>query len=63
MAPSDLAPLRRIVEMDGSFGEYVDARRAVDEFLVRNPASIDARVLQVQLATKTKDWAAADAAR
>ena len=62
LAPSDLAPLRRIVEIEGSFGEFADARRAVDEFLVRNPASIDARVLQVQLATKTKDWAAADAA-
>jgi tetratricopeptide (TPR) repeat protein len=62
LAPSDLAPLRRIVEIEGSFGEFADARRAVDEFLVRNPGSIDARVLQVQLATKTKDWAAADAA-
>ena len=62
LAPSDLAPLRRIVEIEGSFGEFADASRAVDEFLVRNPASIDARVLQVQLATRTKDWAAADAA-
>jgi Flp pilus assembly protein TadD len=29
---------------------------------VRNPASVDARIIQVQLAIQTKDWAAADAA-
>ena len=50
------------MEIQGSFGEFADASRAVEDFLVRNPASIDARVIQVQLATKTKDWAAADAA-
>ena len=60
LAPSDPAALRRIVDIQAAFGEFADARRAVDDFLVRNPASVDARVIQVQLAIQGKDWAAAD---
>jgi predicted Zn-dependent protease len=62
LTPSDLTTLRRIVDIQGSFGEFPDASRVVEDFLVRNPASVDARVIQVQLAIQTKDWAAADAA-
>jgi tetratricopeptide (TPR) repeat protein len=62
LTPSDLTILRRIVDIYGSFGEFPDANRAVEDFLAHNPGSIDARVIQVQLATQTKDWAAADAA-
>jgi tetratricopeptide (TPR) repeat protein len=62
LAPSDLAALRRIVEVQSIFGDFADAGRIVDDFLFRNPASIDARVVQVQLAAQTKDWGAADAA-
>jgi predicted Zn-dependent protease len=62
LTPSDLRALRRIVDIQAGFGEFADASRAVEDFLVRNPASIDARVIQVQLAIQAKDWAAAEIA-
>jgi predicted Zn-dependent protease len=62
LAPSDIATLRRIVDVRRSFGEFSDAGRVVEDFLVRNPNSIDARVIQVQLAIQTKNWAAAEIA-
>ena len=34
----------------------------IDDFLQRNPDSIDGRALQIRLAIQRKDWAAADVA-
>ena len=55
LAPSDIATLRRIVDVQRSFGEFSDAGRVVEDFLVRNPNSIDARVIQVQLAISSQE--------
>jgi tetratricopeptide (TPR) repeat protein len=55
LKPSDLGILGRIVDIQSSFGEILDANRAVDDFLERNPASIDARGLQIRLAIRGKD--------
>ena len=62
VTPSDLAILRQIVDIQISFGKSSDANRAISDFLVRNPASIDARVMQTELAIKNRDWAAAGVA-
>jgi tetratricopeptide (TPR) repeat protein len=62
LKPSDLGTLNRIVDIYGAFGDMLEANRAVDDFLERNPASIDGRVLQIRLAIRGKDWTAADVA-
>jgi tetratricopeptide (TPR) repeat protein len=62
LRPSDLEILRWIVEIQSSFGAVPDARRAVDDFLGRNFASIDGRAMQIRLAIQSKDWTAADVA-
>jgi tetratricopeptide (TPR) repeat protein len=62
VAPSDLAILRQILDIQGSFGEVSDANRTIEDFLVRNPASIDARAMQTEFAIQNKDWVAAEAA-
>jgi tetratricopeptide (TPR) repeat protein len=62
LRPSDLGILGRIVDIQSSFGEYLDASRALDDFLGRNPASIDGRAMQIRLATRRKDWTAAEVA-
>ena len=62
LRPSDLGILGRIVDIQRSFGEYLDASRALDDFLGRNAASIDGRAMQIRLAIQRKDWTAADAA-
>jgi predicted Zn-dependent protease len=62
LRPSDLGILGRIVDIQSSFGEYLDASRALDDFLGRNPASIDGRAMQIRLATQRKDWTAAEVA-
>jgi tetratricopeptide (TPR) repeat protein len=48
------------VDIQSSFGEVQDAKRAVDDFLEHNPASIDGRAIQLRLAIQSKDWTAAD---
>jgi predicted Zn-dependent protease len=60
--PSDLVVLRQIVDIQNSFDESSDASRAVSEFLVRNPASMDGRIMQIRLAIQNKDLPAADVA-
>ena len=60
--PSDLAILRQIVDIQNSFEEFSDASRAVSDFLVRNPASTDGRIMQIRLAIQNKDLPAADVA-
>jgi tetratricopeptide (TPR) repeat protein len=60
--PSDLVILRQIVDIQNSFEESSDASRAVSEFLVRNPASMDGRIMQIRLAIQNKDFPAADVA-
>jgi tetratricopeptide (TPR) repeat protein len=62
LMPSDIATLRRIIDIQSSFGEAPDARRAVDDFLERNVDSIDGRALQIRLAIQSKDWTAAEVA-
>jgi tetratricopeptide (TPR) repeat protein len=62
LTPSDTAILRQIVEIQNTFGELPDASRTIEDFLVRNPASIDARAIQVIFAVQNKDWAAAEVA-
>jgi len=62
LRPSDLGILGRIVDIQSSFGDLPDASRAVDDFLQRNPDSIDGRALQIRLAIQRKDWTAADLA-
>jgi tetratricopeptide (TPR) repeat protein len=62
LAPSDLGTLRRIVDIQTSFGDDRDASRAVDDFLQRNADSIDGRAVQIVLAIQTKDLTAADVA-
>ena len=62
LRPSDLGILGRIVDIQRSFGEYLDASRALDDFLGRNATSIDGRAMQIRLAIQRKDWTAADAA-
>jgi tetratricopeptide (TPR) repeat protein len=60
--PSDLATLRKIVDIQNSFEESSDASRAISDFLARNPASMDARIMQIRLAIFNKDLSAADVA-
>jgi tetratricopeptide (TPR) repeat protein len=60
--PSDLAILRKIVDIQNSFEEYSDACRVISDFLARNPASMDARIMQIRLAISNKDLSAADVA-
>jgi predicted Zn-dependent protease len=62
LKPSDLGILRRIVGIQSSFGDVLEASRALDDFLGRNSASIDGRALQIRLAIQRKDWPAAGAA-
>jgi predicted Zn-dependent protease len=62
LRPSDPGILRRIVDIQSSFGEVLDASRALDDFLARNSASIDGRAMQIRLAIQRKDWTAADVA-
>jgi tetratricopeptide (TPR) repeat protein len=62
LRPSDSGILGRIVEIRSSFGEIPDASRAVDDFLERNPASIDGRAMQIRFAIQSKDWTAAEVA-
>jgi predicted Zn-dependent protease len=62
LTPSDALTMRRIVTIQSNFGQIADASRTVDDFLARNPASIDARVMQIALAVQNKDWTAADVA-
>jgi tetratricopeptide (TPR) repeat protein len=60
--PSDLATLRKIVDIQNGFEESSDASRAISDFLARNPASMDARVMQARLAIFNKDLSTADVA-
>jgi predicted Zn-dependent protease len=60
--PSEVAILRQIVDIQNSFEESSDASRAVSDFLVRNPSSLDGRIMQVRLAIQNKDLSAADVA-
>jgi tetratricopeptide (TPR) repeat protein len=62
LKPSELGILDRIVDIQSAFGDMLEANRAVDDFLERNPASIDGRVLQIRLVIQGKDWTAADVA-
>jgi predicted Zn-dependent protease len=60
IVPSDLRILRQIVDLQSSFGEVSEASRTVEDYLVRNSASVDARVMQAKLAIQSKDLTAAD---
>jgi predicted Zn-dependent protease len=60
--PSNLAILRQIIDIQNSFEASSDASRTVSDFLVRNPASMDGRIMQIRLATQIKDFSAADVA-
>ena len=62
LKPSDLGILNRMVDIQSTFGDTLEANRAVDDFLERNPTSTDGRVLQIRLAIQAKDWTSADAA-
>jgi tetratricopeptide (TPR) repeat protein len=62
LRPSDLGTLRQIVDIQVSFDDISDARRAVDDFLERYSDSIDGRAMQIRLAVQSKDWTAADVA-
>jgi tetratricopeptide (TPR) repeat protein len=62
LRPSDFGSVRRIVDIQIGFGEILEARRVVDEFLARNSDSIDGRSLQIRLAIQSRDWTAADVA-
>jgi predicted Zn-dependent protease len=62
LTPSDPLVVRRIANIQSSFGDLAGATVAVDEFVARNPASIEARTMQIGLALQTKDWTAADLA-
>ena len=62
LRPSDFGVLRRIVEIQSSFGDFQDASRTVDDFLQRNSDSIDGRAMQIRLAIQNKDWTTGDLA-
>ncbi|WP_280712395.1 tetratricopeptide repeat protein [Bradyrhizobium sp. BR13661] len=62
LSPSDLGALRRIADVQISTGDVLGARRTVDDFLERNPESIEGRVIQIRLAIRSKDWTAAEVA-
>lgn len=59
LRPSDLTPILRIVDVQIGLGGLPEARRTVEDFLARNPDSIDGRVLQIRLALRGKDSSAA----
>ncbi|KJC36487.1 tetratricopeptide repeat protein [Bradyrhizobium sp. LTSP857] len=59
LRPSDLTPILRIVDIQIGLGGLREARRTVDDFLGRNPDSIDGRVLQIRLALRSKDFSTA----
>lgn len=59
LRPSDLTPVLRIVDIQIGLGGLREARRSVEDFLARNPDSIDGRVLQIRLALRSKDSSAA----
>lgn len=60
--PSEFEILRKIVEIQSSFGDMVAAGRTVDDFFRRGFDSVDARALQIRLAVRRKDWISAEAA-
>jgi tetratricopeptide (TPR) repeat protein len=62
LRPSDFGSVRRIVDIHTAFGETLEARRVLDDFLERNSDSIDGRSLQIRLAIQSKDWTAAEVA-
>jgi predicted Zn-dependent protease len=62
LSPSDAGVALRLVSIQSSFGELAEANRTVEDFLARNPASVEARVMQAALAIQRKDWTAADVA-
>src|SRR5262249_27677990 len=62
LSPGSLQLLRRIVEVHGAFGAPAGASRATEDFLTRNPDSVDGRALQVRLAIRRKDWTSAETA-
>jgi predicted Zn-dependent protease len=62
LRPSDPEILGRIVDIQSSFSEVMDARRAVDDFLEHNSNSIEGRAMQIRLAIESKDWTATDVA-
>jgi tetratricopeptide (TPR) repeat protein len=62
LSPADLDVLFRIVEIQSGLGDLAAAYRASEEFVARNPDSIDARTLQIRLAVRSKDWTTAQTA-
>jgi tetratricopeptide (TPR) repeat protein len=62
LMPSDLGTLRRIIDIQSSFGEAPGARQTVDDFLEHNTDSVDGHAIQIRLAIQSKDWTAAEVA-
>jgi len=58
--PASSELLRRIVQVHSGLGDFAAASRATEDFLAKNPDSVDGRTLQIQLAIRSKDWTSAE---
>jgi predicted Zn-dependent protease len=58
--PASSELLRRIVQVHSGLGDFAAASRATEDFLAKNPDSVDSRTLQIQLAIRSKDWTSAE---
>jgi predicted Zn-dependent protease len=58
--PANSELLRRIVQVHSGLGDFAAASRAIEDFLARNPDSVEGRTLQIELAIRGKDWTSAE---
>jgi predicted Zn-dependent protease len=60
LSPANADILRRIAEIQSGLGDLAAAYRTTEDFVSRNPDSLDARALQARLAIRSKDWTSAE---
>jgi predicted Zn-dependent protease len=62
LSPANFEIVRRIVDIESGLGDLAAAYRTTEDFVLRNPDSLDARTLQLRLAIRSKDWTSAQTA-
>ena len=55
LQPADISIAKRKADVQAGFGNFAQARQTIDEFVERNPDSIEALILQGRLAIRAKD--------
>jgi tetratricopeptide (TPR) repeat protein len=62
LGPANDEILHRIVDIQSGLGDLAAAYRTTEDFVLRNPESTGARILQIRLAIRSKDWTSAETA-